>query len=320
MTPARLSVAARLAAVLVRGLVLAGGLLAVLALWRFPLASAWAALEPLLFGFRVGRFELSLVALAAAVGVAIATFYVGRWVRTSLRDRVLARLSSDPGLRSSMASLAYYVVVVLGLLIAVSVAGFDLTNLAIIAGALSVGIGFGLQNIVNNFVSGLILLFERPIKVGDVVEYQGRWAEVLEIRVRSTVVRTYDRAELIVPNSELVSSTVTNWTHSDFRVRIILPVGVAYGSDTALVRDLLLQAVTEQPKTYAEPAPYVLFREFGDSALGFEVRFYTHLDNYLTIQSDVRFRIDELFREHGVTIPFPQRDVHLRGGEAGASA
>ena len=323
VTPERLSAAFQIAAALARGVVLLAGLVGVLALWGLPVGAVWAGLEPLLFGFPVGQYELSLVALAAAIAVAVGTFYVGRRVRTSLRDRLLARLSTDPGLRNSMASLAYYAVVVLGLLIAVSVAGFDLTNLAIIAGALSVGIGFGLQNIVNNFISGLILLFERPIKVGDVVEYQKQWAEVLEIRVRSTVVRTYDRAELIVPNSELVSSTVTNWTHSDYRVRIIIPVSVAFGSDTHLVRDLLLQAVNEHPNTYADPPPYVLFREFGEGALSFEVRFYTHLENYLSIQSDIRFRIDELFREHGVTIPFPQRDVHLYGqgpGPEGAPA
>ena len=146
------------------------------------------------------------------------------------------------------------------------------------------------------------------------------WAEVEEIRVRSTIVRTYDRAELIVPNSDLVSTTVTNWTHSDYRIRIILKIGVAYGSDTAQVRDLLLQAATEHPHVEADPEPVVLFRDFGDSALLFELRCFTHLDYYLSAASDLRFRVDELFREHGITIPFPQRDVHFFPTEAAGTA
>ncbi|MFB6260152.1 MAG: mechanosensitive ion channel family protein, partial [Thiohalorhabdaceae bacterium] len=130
-------------------------------------------------------------------------------------------------------------------------------------------------------------------------------------KVRSTHIQTYDRADLIVPNSELVSSTVTNWTHRGQTARVILPVGVAYGSDTRLVRALLLQAAAEHSQVRADPEPMVLFRDFGDSALAFELRCFTDVDHYLGVPSDIRFRIDQLFREHGVTIPFPQRDVHL---------
>jgi len=315
LTYSRQSNLVELLALLVRGVILFLGLLGVLALWQFPLERAWGSIRPVLFGFRIGQYEFSLVGLAAALGVFLLVFYLGRWLRSGLHYRVLPRFTPDAGLRNSIASLVFYTVLVVGALLAISVAGFDLTNLAIIAGALSVGIGFGLQNIINNFVSGLILLFERPIKVGDVVEYQKQWAEVLHIRVRSTVVRTYDWAELIVPNSELVSSTVTNWTHSDYRSRLIIHVGVAYGSDTALVRNLLKQTAEEHPQIYPDPVPLVLFRDFGDSALLFELRCFTHLDYILTAPSDLRFRIDELFREHGIAIPFPQRDVHFYGSD-----
>jgi small-conductance mechanosensitive channel len=311
VTPRRISQATRLTAALVRGLAVAAGLVGILAVWGFPLARVWSALAPILFGFQVGGYRISLIALLAGVGVLIGAFYAGRWARRRMLEGVLPRFTEDAGLRNSIASLAYYVVLVLGVLLAISVAGFDLTNLAIIAGALSVGIGFGLQNVVNNFVSGLILLFERPIRVGDVIDYQGQWAEVQEIKVRSTLIQTYDRAELIVPNSELVSNTVTNWTHSSQLARIVMDIGVAYGSDTALVRDLLMQAASEHPEVYADPEPTVLFRNFGDSALEFQLRCFTHLDYYLGVPSDLRFRIDQLFREHGITIPFPQRDVHF---------
>ena len=298
-------------ALLVQGAILLTGFVVVLGLWGAPLGAIWSGVAPLLFGFEVGGHRISLVALIAAVVVLVVAFQAGRWSRRRLRDGLLPKFTADAGLRNSIASLGYYAVLVLGLLLAIAVAGFDLTNLAIVAGALSVGIGFGLQNVVNNFVSGLILLFERPVKVGDVIDYQGNWATVEEIKVRSTHVRTFDLADLIVPNSELVSSTVTNWSHSSDVARVILNVHVAYGSDTARVHDLLMQAATEHPDIATDPAPTVLFRDFGDSALEFQLRCFTHLDYYLSAPSELRFRIDALFREEGITIPFPQRDVHL---------
>ncbi|MFA9460386.1 mechanosensitive ion channel family protein [Thiohalorhabdus sp. Cl-TMA] len=317
LTPARQANAVELLGMLVRVVVMAGGLLTVLALWQFPLERVWWSVRPILFGFHIGQYEFSLVGIGVALAVFLVVFYLGRWLRAGLHYRILPRFTPDAGLRNSISSLVFYTVLVVGAFIAISVAGFDLTNLAIIAGALSVGIGFGLQNVINNFVSGLILLFERPIKVGDVVEYQKQWAEVLHIRVRSTVVRTYDRAELIVPNSELVSSTVTNWTHSDYRTRLIINVNVAYGSDTGLVHELLTQVAQEHTQVYEEPQPLVLFRDFGDSALLFELRCFTHLDYMLSVPSDLRFRIDELFRQHGVIIPFPQRDIHFATSSSG---
>ncbi|MEJ2686549.1 MAG: mechanosensitive ion channel [Gammaproteobacteria bacterium] len=195
-------------------------------------------------------------------------------------------------------------------------AGLEYKNLAIIAGALSVGIGFGLQNIVNNFVSGLILLFERPIRTGDWIVVGSTEGYVKRIRIRSTQIQTFDRADVIVPNSELISTQVTNWMLYDLRGRVRVPVGVAYGSDTALVKQLLLEAGGAHPQVITDgsaPEPVVLFLEFGDSSLNFELRIYIReIDMRLAVVSDLNFAIDAAFREHGVEIPFPQRDVHVR--------
>ena len=319
VTAQRLDKSSRLGAALVQSLTVAGVLVAGLAVWGFPLGQVWAGVAPLLFGFQVGGYRLSLIALLAGLAVLVGTFYFGHWLRRRMLAHMLPQITSDAGLRNSIASLLYYAIMVVGILLAVAVAGFDLTNLALIAGALSVGIGFGLQNVVNNFVSGLILLFERPIKVGDVLEYGGSWAEVQDIRVRSTVVRTFDRAELIVPNSELVSATVTNWSHSDRKSRVILPVRVAYGTDPQQVRDLIRQAATEHPAVLDDPAPMALFQDFGDSGLAFEARFFVDVNDYVTAPSDVRYRLVELFRAEGIAIPYPQRDVHVSGpGLAGS--
>jgi small-conductance mechanosensitive channel len=182
-------------------------------------------------------------------------------------------------------------------------------------GALGVGLGFGLQNIFNNFVSGLILLFERPIQVGDVVEVAGTWGEVKKINVRATLVQTYTHSSLIIPNSEFISAQVTNWSHRDPYIRRDLPVGVAYGSDTALVKDLMLQAADSVTEVKNYPRrPEVQFIDFGDSALGFRLRFWSVIDDFITAESHLRFEIDRLFRENGVSIPFPQRDLHLKSG------
>jgi small-conductance mechanosensitive channel len=286
----------------------------VLALWGVPLGPVERLVGPLLWGADGGP-PVSLVSLAAALLVLAATLVGGRWLRDNLHERYLAEYSPDEGVRNSIASLTHYAVLVVGVLITIAVAGFDLTNLALVAGALSVGIGFGLQNVVNNFVSGLILLFERPIKVGDIVEFGGRWGEVQRIRVRSTEIQTFDRAELIVPNSELVSVTVTNWTHTNQQIRIILQVGVAYDSDVSRVRNILYRIAADNPLIYTDPEPLVLFQDFGDSALRFELRCHTHLDNMLTLPSELRFRVVEEFRRAGITIPFPQRDIHVYSAE-----
>jgi small-conductance mechanosensitive channel len=220
------------------------------------------------------------------------------------------------GARDAVVTITGYIMFLIALLAGMSAAGFDFGNIAIIAGALSVGIGFGLQNIVNNFVSGLILLFERPVRKGDWVVVNGTEGVVKDIQIRSTRIETFDRSDVIVPNSELISNQVTNWVLSSSSGRAVIPVGVAYGTDTELVRDTLLKVAEESDdvaKTSYLPEPKVLFREFGDSSLNFELRVFLHnVDSRLSVISDLNFAIDKAFREAGIEIPFPQRDLHVR--------
>ncbi|MBS0013908.1 MAG: mechanosensitive ion channel, partial [Desulfobacterales bacterium] len=165
------------------------------------------------------------------------------------------------------------------------------------------------------FLSGIILLFERPIQVGDVVEIGDIWGTVREINVRSTQVRTFDNAELIIPNSDFISQLVTNWSFRDARVRRTVEVRVAYGSDVGLVRELLMDVAYQHPRILRRPHPEVLFSDFGDSALIFKLRFWVHIDWFLVVETDVRCDIDKQFRENGIIIPFPQRDVYLKTGK-----
>jgi small-conductance mechanosensitive channel len=198
------------------------------------------------------------------------------------------------------------------LILALGILGVDTTSLAVIFGALSIGIGFGLQTIFNNFISGLILLFERPIQVGDYVEVGGLWAEVKKINVRATVVQTFDNASVIIPNSEFISQQVTNWSFKDKRMRRNLEIGVAYGSDIDLVQKTLLDIVQKTPEVLKFPRPEVLFVDHGDSALIFRLRFWVDVDDYWTASSQIRCDIDRRFRELNIEIAFPQRDLHIR--------
>jgi small-conductance mechanosensitive channel len=191
--------------------------------------------------------------------------------------------------------------------------GFEFTKLTIILSALGVGIGFGLQGIVNNFVSGLILLFERPVRAGDYIELDGKWAEIHNIGLRATTVQTFDQADVIIPNADLVSNQVINWTLSNRRVRLIIPVGVAYGSDIELVMKTLLACAKENSGIAGEPPPQVLFQSFGESSLDFELRVWVpNAEDRLTVKSELNQAIERKFRDAKIEIAFPQRDLHLR--------
>jgi small-conductance mechanosensitive channel len=222
----------------------------------------------------------------------------------------------DRGARETLVTMSGYVVVAIAILVALGVAGLEFSNLAIIAGALSVGIGFGLQNIVNNFVSGLILLFERPVKTGDWIVVGSTEGYVKRISIRSTQIETFDRADVIVPNSELISGQVTNWMLRDVHGRARVPIGVAYGSDTEKVKNLLLEVARAHPDVITDgtyPEPRVLFLNFGDSSLNFELRCHVqNVDRRLSVISELNFAIDAAFRANGIEIPFPQRDLHVR--------
>jgi len=260
----------------------------------------------------IGDLQLNLLRLLQAFLILFVTHLIVRTGRHALTTKLLAKSGLDKGLRSSIVTMCMYLAWGLGILAALYALGFSGTSLTVAFGALSIGLGFGLQNIFNNFISGIIMLFERPIEVGDAIEINGIWGEVQKINFRSTVVRTYDNAALIIPNSDFISNQVTNWSFRDQRLRIKIPVGVAYGSDPELVRRTLLEAADQVPHILKYPPPDVHFLDFADNSLNFILRVWTDIDNMLNVGTAIRMEIDRLFKAHGLEIPFPQRDLHLR--------
>jgi len=267
-------------------------------------------------GFTIWSLEIIPARFASALITIALILTIGGWFRKRMESTWLQHTRLDRGAREATVTITGYVIITIAAITGLSVAGFNFQSIALIAGALSVGIGFGLQNIVNNFISGLILLFERPIKTGDWVMVGNTEGYVKRIRIRSTEIQTFDRADVIVPNSELIASQVTNWMLHDSRGRARIPVGVAYGSDTQKVKTILEKAAEEHPRVVNDdsaPKPKVLFRGFGESSLDFELRcFIQDIDERLQVVSDLNFAIDAAFRESGIEIPFPQRDVHVR--------
>jgi small-conductance mechanosensitive channel len=260
----------------------------------------------------VGSLNLSIKGVLLAGIILFITHGIVRIGRTFLNEKLLQRQPWEQGLKDSILTITSYLAWGLGLLLALSILGVNATSLAVVFGALSIGIGFGLQNIFNNFISGLILLFERPIQVGDFVEVNGIWAEVKQINVRATVVQTFDNASVIIPNSEFISQQVTNWSFKDRRMRRNIEVGVAYGSDIDLVEKTLLEIVQQKKKVLKFPKPDVLFTDHADSALIFRLRIWVQVEDYWEVPSKIRFDIDHRFRELGIEIAFPQRDLHIR--------
>ena len=230
-----------------------------------------------------------------------------------LDERLLPKTKLDAGVRNAIKASVGYAGLGLAVLIGVSAAGLDLSNIAIVAGALSVGIGFGLQSIVNNFVSGLILIFERPIKQGDWVVVGNEEGYVKKIKVRATELETFDRASVIIPNSDLISCTLKNWTHKSKVGRVEVSIGTSYDADEERVRELLISIALEHPAVFPRPKPYVLFIDFGASSLDFELRAYLRdVEDRLSVASDLRFSIIKAFRKEGIDIPFPQQDIYIK--------
>jgi len=304
----------------------AGLVLGLMKVWQIPQATIEGFTAYATNGFTIGSYVLKPLDIAQALLTLAVLLTFNSWFRKWLQQEWLARTHMDRGARESVATISGYVGMLISFVIALSIAGMNFSKLAIIAGALSVGIGFGLQNIVNNFISGLILLFERPVKTGDWIIAGDVEGYVKRISIRTTQIMTFDRADVIIPNTQLISGNVTNMMLHDPHGRLRIPVGVAYGSDTGKVRELLLQVANEHPEVMGEGygviAPYVLFLEFGDSSLNFELRcFIADIDRRLRVISDLNFAIDETFREHGIEIPFPQRDIHIRtNGESPADS
>ncbi len=266
-------------------------------------------------GFSVGKLQVVPARLIAAVFVFGASWAITSWIKRRLEEKLKGSYMSKSA-RDALVTLTGYSGFIIALILGLGVGGLEFSNLALIAGALSVGIGFGLQNIVNNFVSGLILLFERPIKRGDWIVVGQTEGYVKKISVRSTTIQTFDRSDVIVPNSELISSQVTNWMLGDVFGRLKIPVGVAYGSDTKLVKKILLDVARAHPMVITDSPdmrPRVYFWEFGDSSLNFRLDvFLKDIDRRRSVRSEINFAIDEAFRTHGITIPFPQRDVYIK--------
>ncbi|MCR9225038.1 MAG: DUF3772 domain-containing protein [Hyphomonas sp.] len=265
------------------------------------------------FGFQIGAVTISIAQILSAL-LTFALILLGtRFIQRGADRRVFARATLDDGVRNSFKTLIGYVGLTIAAVSAIAMLGLKLSNLAIIAGALSVGIGFGLQSIVNNFVSGLILLFERPIKVGDWIIVSSGEGIVKRISVRSTEIETFDRSSIIVPNSELIASSVTNWTHKDKFSRIILPIGVAYKENPRRVMALLDKVMRANNRVSRFPEPMVFFAGFGDSSLDFEMRVFIRTpDDRILVQNELRVSAFEAFRDADIEIPFPQRDVHFK--------
>ncbi|MEM8876630.1 MAG: DUF3772 domain-containing protein [Pseudomonadota bacterium] len=299
---------------LIRLTLIVVALVLVLMPWGFE-TREWAAwIRRAFFGFQVGEITISLSAILSALVLFGVGYAITRAVQNWLDNRFLPRTELDVGLKTSIRTGLGYIGIVAAAAFAVSFVGLDLANLAIVAGALSVGIGFGLQSVVNNFVSGLILLAERPIKVGDWIEAGGEQGYVRRINVRSTEVQTFDRASVIIPNSDLISGVVKNMMHTGKLGRIRVNVGVSYDTDIDQVRAIILDCAKNHPQVLSYPEPRVHFLDFGASSLDLALyAFLGDVDNSLSVASDLRYAILSRFREAGIEIPFPQRDLNVRG-------
>jgi potassium efflux system protein len=261
----------------------------------------------------LGSVGLALVALVFTLGAA-------RNIPGLLEVLVLQRQSVDAGTRYAATLLSRYAIFLIGLLVVVNQLGIDWSKAQWLVAALSVGLGFGLQEIVANFVAGIIILFERPVRIGDTVTVGGVSGTVSRIRIRATTILDWDRKELIIPNKSFVTDPVVNWTLTDLTTRVVVPIGIAYGTDPQKALTVMEATVHENPLIIKEPAPAVLFTGFGDSTLNFELRvFVKNLGDSVAVRHQLHLALERALREAGIEIPFPQRDVHLRSVTAEAA-
>jgi potassium-dependent mechanosensitive channel len=260
-----------------------------------------------------GKNQFSLATIVFLIILLLGVFFSSRALSEWIKQRLLMRLGFDTGTRETIAALIGYVLAALGFVIVLQTAGLDLSSLAVLAGVLGIGLGFGFQNLVSNFVSGLTLLFEQPIRVGDFVEVSGLLGTVEKISIRSTIVRTLDGIFVIVPNNRFVENNIINWSYRDPQSRIHLPIGVAYGTSPVVVTEVLLNAARSEPRILSHPAPKVWLKDFGDNALKFELLVW--IDNpqeVEVIKSALNFLIEQELRQRHIEIPVPQRDLKIR--------
>ena len=291
-------------------------ILSVAAVAFFTMNAVNAAGVPLSWNAPSPGVTLSLVQIFLLIALLVAVFWISSRTKRFLFNRFLAKSGLDRSLQYAIAQIVSNVVLIVGIFIVLDNAGIHLGALTVFAGAVGVGVGFGLQNIASNFISGLVILAERPITVGDRVEVAGIAGQVQHIRARSTVIVTNDNITMIVPNTKFIDSPVTNWTYGDPRVRFRLPVGVAYGSDVNKVREALLAAAEENANTLKDPAPSVFLEKFGENTLDFQLVVWSSEMSYRPrrYQSDLNFAMEQKLREAGIEIAFPQRDLHIRSG------
>jgi small-conductance mechanosensitive channel len=291
-------------------------ILSLAAIVFFTVTAVNAAGIPLAWNTPLPAINLSLVQIFLLVALLVAVFWLSSGTKRLLFNRLLAQSGLDRSLQYAIAQVVSNIVLVVGIFIVLENTGIHLAALTVFAGAVGVGVGFGLQNIASNFISGLVILAERPITIGDRVEVTGIAGQVEHIRARSTVIRTNDNIMMIVPNSKFIDSPVTNWTYGDRRVRFRIPVGVAYGSDVTKVQEALLAVAHENPHTLKEPEPNVFLEQFGENSIDFKLVVWSSEMSARPsrYRSDLNFAIAEKFREVGIEFPFPQRDVHIRDG------
>ena len=261
-----------------------------------------------------GSIEISIYTVLQVIVFVSITVLLARESRRVLLKRILSKTPLDLGVQHAVATFTQYLVLAFGFLVGLPTLGINLSALSFLAGAIGVGVGFGLQNVTNNFISGIIILFERPIKIGDRIEVGDVNGDVVHIAARSTTVRTNDNIAIIIPNSSFISSNVINWSHGDSKVRFRVPVQVAYDSDIRLVEKLLLEVARDNENVLEDPPPRVIFKEFGESALKFELRVWSSrlLHRRGVLISQLNFAIFEKFKQEGVRIPYPQLDLHLK--------
>lgn len=291
-------------------------ILSLAALVFFTVNAINAAGIPLPWDTPLPGVKLSLFQIFLLIALLMVVFWFSSRTKRFLFSRVLVNSGLDRSLQYAISQIVSNVVLIVGIFIVLENTGIHLGALTVFAGAVGVGVGFGLQNIASNFISGLVILTERPITIGDRVEVAGVAGQVQQIRARSTVIRTNDNITMIVPNTKFIDSPVTNWTYGDPRVRFRIPVGVAYGSDINTVRDALLAAGNENANTLKDPAPSVFLDKFGENSIDFELVVWSTEMSYRPrrYRSDLNFAIEQKLREAGIEIAFPQRDVHIRDG------